>query len=576
MKRRIWMAALAVGLGWSLSNLRGQETTWRTATASTPPPKVRAVSGAAPSASLGRPVPITRGASAEPRLFPEVYRQEAAPIRFHYGGIQPIATVPAPGAVIAVSSPSRPIEPVAPTSGPVTEEYHEPPYVGDLFAMDRVEPPVSRVAQPTMLPTPPLPSLPVPETPLKPNPSSLSEKFGNWQNTVSSTLPGMTEPLGDLVFSDELPPTKWYLRGEYLLWWMKNDRVPPLVTTTSIPNPDRDDETIGTIGSPATVVLFGGGDLNRNPFSGARAGFGYYLDDCGEKAIEISGFILGQRSDGFRSNSFQNSVLTRPFLQVNPPPIPNAQRVSFPGDQCGEVRIKAPSQLWGVEPNFLCKYCCDCNYRVDLLGGFRYLNLRESISIEEDVIFDGSFDGVDAQGRPLANNQFFASDRFATSNQFYGAQLGVEGRWQRDRFTVDGRAKLAVGVTQQTLDINGFQIRRLPNNGGIETYQGGLLALPNSNIGHYEKERFSFVPEISVSVGYYLTERLRATFGYNVLYWSNVMRPGNQIDTALDVNLIPNFRNTPLPPAVPTRPVAPLTSTDLWVQGITAGLEYRY
>jgi hypothetical protein len=159
-----------------------------------------------------------------------------------------------------------------------------------------------------------------------------------------------------------------------------------------------------------------------------------------------------------------------------------------------------------------------------------------------------------------------------TSSSFYGGQVGVEGRWQRDRLTLDGRAKLALGVTNHQLSVEGFQVVHTVPDNATTGYVGGLLALRN-NIGDRERDVFSVVPEVSVTVGYYVTDRLRATLGYNFLYWSHVVRPGDQIDPVLNVNQIPNFAKFP---DNPDRPRPLFQSTDFWAHGITAGLEYRY
>ncbi|MGG7379585.1 BBP7 family outer membrane beta-barrel protein, partial [Escherichia coli] len=59
---------------------------------------------------------------------------------------------------------------------------------------------------------------------------------------------------------------------------------------------------------------------------------------------------------------------------------------------------------------------------------------------------------------------------------------------------------------------------------------GGLLALP-SNIGNFQRNRFGVVPQVGLKVGYNLTDNLRVYVGYDFLWWCNVVRPGDQIDT---------------------------------------------
>jgi hypothetical protein len=64
---------------------------------------------------------------------------------------------------------------------------------------------------------------------------------------------------------------------------------------------------------------------------------------------------------------------------------------------------------------------------------------------------------------------------------------------------------------------------------------------------------------------------LKVTAGYTLLYWSNVARPSDQIDT--------NINPTQLPPGPLTGnplPQAKFISSDYWVQGLTVGFDYRY
>ena len=71
------------------------------------------------------------------------------------------------------------------------------------------------------------------------------------------------------------------------------------------------------------------------------------------------------------------------------------------------------------------------------------------------------------------------------------------------------------------------------------------------------------IPELDMKLGLQLTPTVRATAGYNFTYVSRVVRPGNEVD--LTINRVTD-----------TRPAAPIRPTDLWIQGITAGLEFRY
>jgi hypothetical protein len=172
-------------------------------------------------------------------------------------------------------------------------------------------------------------------------------------------------------------------------------------------------------------------------------------------------------------------------------------------------------------------------------------------------------------------DQALVFDDFATRNQFYGAQLGLDWEWRHNRWIVDLRGKLGLGVTHQEININGGQVILPAAGGPPQTFVGGLLALP-SNIGRFERDRFSLVPELSVNLGYQFADHWTAYVGYTFLAWTNVVRPGDQIDRVLDINQIPNFRGTNNPPAPQVRPIVPFKETTFWAQGLNIGLEYKW
>ena len=185
---------------------------------------------------------------------------------------------------------------------------------------------------------------------------------------------------------------------------------------------------------------------------------------------------------------------------------------------------------------------CDCgsSIRADLLAGFRYLNLNESLTMTEDVT---RLTASPMFPDEVAGTHILNSERFGTDNNFYGGQLGTSVSYRNDRWTADLRATVALGTTDERLNIDGSQVRAIPG-GQTVVLRGGLLALP-SNIGEFNRNVFSVVPEVGLNVGYQMTDHIRAFVGYNFLYWSNVIRPGDQIDRVIDINNIPRFVNVP-------------------------------
>jgi hypothetical protein len=198
---------------------------------------------------------------------------------------------------------------------------------------------------------------------------------------------------------------------------------------------------------------------------------------------------------------------------------------------------------------------------LDLLIGGRYLDLSENLSVLEAI---QQVDGTQAS----------VSDRFGTRNQFIGPQLGVAALLRRGQLFFDIRGKLALGDTHQVVQIGGNQVVVKP--GGMPMgFTGGLLALP-TNIGTFRRDALSVVPEIGLNVGYQLTPRIKAYVGYSLLCWTNVLRPGDQIDLNIDQALIPNFNPNPLPPTGLNRPAVPFRESSYWAQGFNFGLEISY
>jgi len=87
------------------------------------------------------------------------------------------------------------------------------------------------------------------------------------------------------------------------------------------------------------------------------------------------------------------------------------------------------------------------------------------------------------------------------------------------------------------------------------------------------------IPEIGFTLGYNLTKRLKLTTGYTLLYWSNLVRPGDQIDLDVNANLLPrNNGGTPDPATIVPgdHPRFVFRQTDLWAQGLNLGAEYTW
>jgi len=132
-----------------------------------------------------------------------------------------------------------------------------------------------------------------------------------------------------------------------------------------------------------------------------------------------------------------------------------------------------------------------------------------------------------------------------------------------------------LGTVQQQAIISGYQ--QLNTNTGTINAEGGLLALPGTNIGTWSQNRFGVMTDAGLTLGVYVTPNVRLGVGYNLMYLNSVVRPANQIDQTLDVTRIPNFPVGNVPAATGGRPSAyPLRTTDFFVQGITFSLMWTF
>jgi hypothetical protein len=120
----------------------------------------------------------------------------------------------------------------------------------------------------------------------------------------------------------------------------------------------------------------------------------------------------------------------------------------------------------------------------------------------------------------------------------------------------------------QTVIVSGQTIATEP---GLPAFRSpfGLLA-QGTNIGSRSRNRFAFVPEVNVNLGYRLNDQWSLTMGYTFIYLNNVAVSGGQIDRVV------NLTQNPGPIVGPARPAPLFNSTDYWYQGLSLGMEYRF
>jgi hypothetical protein len=373
-----------------------------------------------------------------------------------------------------------------------------------------------------------------------------------------------------------------WVRADYLYWWMESNHVPPLATTVP------EGGGPGTITNPNATIALGDGRWDTDGRSGIRTQIGYLL--CPDRMLSVQAdfFILeqGGRSDSLAATD--GTLLYRPFIdtssgtgvwaaqQADTISVSSTSQVASAG-----VALRTPlcCRTWCCEPGkggekgcdldalqkgIGCDPCVRRGYQVDLFGGYRYFGVDESLTINETASFP-----------PNQPNTFFdLTDQFETRNQFHGGEVGIVAQCYRGPWALEGLLRVALGNNREEVIISGRSVTTTVPPTAPEIRDGALFANP-SNIGRYTEDHFAVIPEFQLRLRRQVTERLSLSIGYSFLYLSDLVRPGDQIDFAVDGRwLDPNFVPPGTPPAV--HPEPKFERSDAWLQGMDVGLTWNY
>jgi hypothetical protein len=371
------------------------------------------------------------------------------------------------------------------------------------------------------------------------------------------------------------PRPNFWLRGEYLLWNTSNQTLPPLV----VQGP-----SAGGLNASSSL-LYGNNSVPDAIQNGGRISMGFWFPRHNDWGLDGSYFFLGSRSNSFSNFSSGNPATGRPIQIVDNglPGIPGAEIIAADPGAPGSINVDTTTKLWGFDANLRRKLCCSQGFWIDGVIGYRYLQLRDTIDIQENIgPFNPQFQTPPILQRAIVN------DHFATQNTFNGAQVGLDAEWRfRPRLTLGGLVKVAAGNMQQTINIYGSTTDTFtgpaPAFIGTQTQRGGTLAQP-SNSGAFSTNRFIILPEFGVRLGWDITPHWRFIAGYNLIYVSNVVRAADQIDLRVNRTqgafFVPQTNGQPpqpgSTPVSPNLPAVPFRTTDYFAQGVSLGLEYRY
>ncbi len=346
----------------------------------------------------------------------------------------------------------------------------------------------------------------------------------------------------------------FFISAEALLWWMKDSPAPPPLVST------------GNIGEAGTNVVLGGKQLDTGMHPGFRVTAGYWEKE--KWGLEASFFYLSSQSTGrsvSSSGQIDSQLLLVPFYNVLRQE-EDSSFLSFPGAFSGQAHEEMSSRMFGAELMGGTNLVSNRRWKVDLLGGFRYLNLREKFSLATSSPF------ID-----IPNDIYQTIDQFNTTNHFYGPQAGLRASSGWGPLTVNGTFKLALGAMVQSVDIDGSLLTNEFNAlSSAFKYPGGYFA-QSTNIGEHSQTDFAVIPEVGLNLGYRITDRINVFAGYTFLYTNNVVRPGDQIDRSINPSQGATYTGLPDTQLIgAARPAFSFKESDFWAQGVNMGIEYRF
>jgi hypothetical protein len=387
-----------------------------------------------------------------------------------------------------------------------------------------------------------------------PPPVVVENTAARWPTEGEMVSAEMTRPLG-----------RAWETLEYLVWWPKGQPLPPLVTSGRGLNPP-------VVGGPNTVLLVGGAPIDTPDVSGARFTFGFALNEAETAGLAVTYLFLGSRTTSATvadSGSARGRFVGRPIVNVATGE-PDVIAVSVPGAFAGLVEADTTTRVTGWEITGIANLYAGPQLRLNVLAGYRYFMVNEGLRVEQTNLFPP----VPGQVLPVLAS---SADQFDAHNRFHGGQLGLTADLTRGPVFVEATGKVALGESITVVRVSGQSVA-VPLGLPLQPPQffaGGVLGQP-SNSGRFVRSVFAVLPEAVVKVGYRFRDRSRFYVGYNFLYLSEAVRPGDQVDTTVDPSQVPLLGRPSAGGAVAARPGPMLACSDFWVQGLIFGLEYRY
>lgn len=363
-----------------------------------------------------------------------------------------------------------------------------------------------------------------------------------------------------------------WVAPELLLWSTSGNSIPALVTSSPAGTPPAQ---AGVIGQPGTSILFGDAWAPGTFRPGGRITVGYWLDPTQHDGIDAQYFQLADAvSQGTFTDQAGAVLLARPYVDATtgtpasvllPPPN------TLPADPAllaRSITARQDTSFQGFDLLYRRSLCCDLLHRRWLVGGYRFLQLNDNLSVvDSSTVSTGSPGG-------FPSTSILSTDAFSAKTQFHGGEVGWIEKWWYERVGFQLLGKMALGGSFYDNDIGGSTVTAVTATSGATptttTTAGSVLAQP-TNIGNYGSSSFAAVGELGASLDWAIWSQCRVSVGYTFLWWSQVGRAASLVDTSVNP--------TQFPPGTLSGPASPayrLRTSDFWAQGLNLGLEYQF
>jgi hypothetical protein len=383
--------------------------------------------------------------------------------------------------------------------------------------------------------------------------------------------PRIDTVLGPRPFTAPEPDhTTLWVAPDFLLGWVQPVATPiPLLTT----GPATRTPPAGVLGNSGVRPVIDGHGLAGGERGGVQIRAGMWLTDDTTVGAEARFFALTPTANALEVSSPGSPVLARPFLDTTSRNSPAAALVAFsaPGNplqQSGGFAFRYVSRLWGGDIGSAFNLVRDDCLLLDLLPAFRFLQLREDFEMGELTRY------APRSGTRLDGSTLQILDVFRGRTEFFGYSAGARVGYRLGDFSALLTGRLDGGVSNGTTTIVG-RTRTISPAGTATVASGGVLALA-SNSGTFSRDWFGFIPEGDFRLAYRIRPNLELTFGYTVLYWTDVSRPARQIEPQINFRQAPSFPTT----VTSVGTLLPINNdirrSDFWMQALSWGVEWRY